>query len=99
MSTGQQCDIIEEHPGRWYLWLESMIEWGEDEAGRGDGEMIRQGGPFKSKDETLAHLHAYHANPGGFSTWPHDPLRREIHGEPLSPITQGWQSERPLRYW
>lgn len=72
MSTGQQCDLIEVRPGEWYVELEDMSFWGEEEEGRGDGEMIRVSGPHPTEEAAIAHLLRRHANPGGWSTYPFD---------------------------
>ncbi len=74
MSTGQQCDVVEFRPGLWIVYLESMMDWGEDEDGRGDGQclLVRQP-PQPTAEDAYTLLRDQHANPGGYCAAPYQP--------------------------
>ncbi len=63
MSTGLQCALVEYEPGQWYYALQSWScpvgawDW------RDHADVV---GPFPSDTAALDHLHAHHANPGGY---------------------------------
>lgn len=65
MSTGLECELIEEAEGVWWYVLmdydcpRNAWDW---------REFASAYGPFKDEDETLEHLRDNHANPGGYST-------------------------------
>ena len=63
MSTGLSCLFVEPEPNQWYYILQKPCcpvqcwDWLE--------ENPECWGPFPSEEEANAHLHRYHANPGG----------------------------------
>lgn len=64
MSTGANCRFTEVKPGQWTYWLQDY-PYGATEEGQTFG-------PFRSFSEAYEHLHANHANPGGYSTYTHE---------------------------
>lgn len=60
MSTGAECRFDEVTPGQWTYWLQ---EWPY-----GDNPDGHTYGPFPGFERAYEHLHANHANPGGFNT-------------------------------
>ena len=58
MSTGADCLIVEEEPGKWFYYLQRYPYGATEEY---DGY-----GPFKSLEKAERHLEANHANPGGY---------------------------------
>ena len=64
MSTGCNCLYLEIKKGEWYYVLE------ESDAPKNAWdwrEYATACGPFATFDLAYEHLHAHHANPGGFS--------------------------------
>lgn len=57
MSTGADCQIVEEEPGKWFYHLQRYPY--------GTTEDYESFGPFKSLDTAQKHLEDNHANPGG----------------------------------
>lgn len=68
MSTGADCVLEEREPGRWWYRLQ---RWPYGETPDYD-----EHGPFASEDRAHEHLHATHANPGGYSTVDHETYAR-----------------------
>ena len=100
MSTGQDCALVEHQPGEWWLLLEHQ-DCDEDDNLSGTGEWFAAG-PFRSKEETCAYLHANHANPGSWRVYHHEPARpstlfeREITAARASNAPA---QARPSRFW
>jgi hypothetical protein len=68
MSTGAECDIVEEEPGKWYLRVQ--------EYPYGCNEEYDKTGPHKSEDAALDYLDNNYANPGGYSVTSYEELTR-----------------------
>lgn len=60
MSTGADCQFIEEAPGRWFYEIQCYPY--------GETEDYDRHGPFKSEEAASEHLHSNYANPGGYLT-------------------------------
>lgn len=64
MSTGLECEIIEEAEGVWWYVL---MNWDCPRGAWDWREYADAYGPFKTQDEAVDHLRDNHANPGGYS--------------------------------
>jgi hypothetical protein len=83
MSTGLNCVILEEKPGRWHYILEdynapkNSWDW---------MEYAKAYGPFQTHDKAYDHLSDHHANPGSHFIIPHEEFR-------LTPVLEGLLKE------
>lgn len=64
MSTGAECKFYQSDDGQWRYMLQCWPY--------GASEDYDEYGPFPNFRAAHAHLHAHHANPGGYSAWPND---------------------------
>lgn len=74
MSTGCECMVVEEKPGRWFYILEDR---GAPDDAWDWRENATAYGPFSGEAAAIKHLHDHHANPGGYSVVTHDRFRSD----------------------
>ena len=68
MSTGADCSFEERKPGKWYYKIQCWPY--------GEWPKYDLYGPFPSFDVAEKHLSKHHANPGGYSVYSYEDLKK-----------------------